>query len=89
MNKWDLKGIANDKTLINHPRIKDRLSDELYDAIQHQCSKAMGPACVVWLHLADCVERGTCTPNDAWDCIRLGYVREFIKARESSYAHLL
>jgi len=41
-----------------------------------------------WLHVQDACSRGTITPAEAYDAIRLGYVPEHLKMRESEYDHL-
>lgn len=77
--------------------IPNRLSDELYDAIEEMKYTITangqkipnGPSSVVWIHLADSVSRGYISPMEAWGTIRLGYVAEHLIVRESKYAHLI
>lgn len=51
--------------------------------------KGDGAKATPWLHLADAVERGRCSPMDAYDAIERGYLPEYLTVRESRYQHLL
>lgn len=42
-----------------------------------------------WIHLAEAVEIGSISPMEAYDAIGLGYLPEWLKTRNSRYAHLL
>ena len=48
-----------------------------------------GLASTQWIHLQDAVDRGTVTPMEAYDALKLGYVPAHLKVRESRYSHLL
>jgi len=65
------------------------LSDELYDKCMEMAKKNSGPGATAWIHLADAVSRGTISPLEAYEAIRVGYLPEVLKVRESMYAHLL
>lgn len=56
----------------------------------HTISKGLAPTWATpWLHLADVVSRGTISVLEAMDTLRLGYIAEHLKVRESWYQHLL
>lgn len=41
-----------------------------------------------WIHLADAVSQKTVSPMESYDALRLGYVPEYLKVRDSRYSHL-
>jgi hypothetical protein len=59
-------------------------SSRLWGASHPPC-----PGTTDWIHLADAVERGTISPLEAYDTIRLGYVAMHLRTRESRYNQLL
>lgn len=74
------------------------LSEELYEAIERMKydnydeegkGHPRGPETTEWIHLQDAVYRGTIKPYEAWETLKLGYVAEHLKVRESKYSHLL
>lgn len=65
------------------------LSDELYDQLMSMAKKNQGPGAAPWIHIADAVSRGTISPMEAYDSIRLGYCPEHLKIRESDYYYRL
>lgn len=63
---------------------------QVYDACMTMAAKHPGPyTATPWIHLADAVERGSVSPMEAYDTIRLGYVAEHLLTRYSRYKHLL
>ena len=42
-----------------------------------------------WIHLVDAVSRRTITKMEAYDCIKIGYVPDYLSTRYSLYCHLL
>ena len=69
------------------PVIKDNnpLSDELYDRLMAKAKANPGYSAIRWIHIADAVSRGTITPLEAYDALRIGYCPENLKVRESDY----
>lgn len=78
---------------MNYPKIiEGRLSDGLYDAVdkmKYENGMPTGQISTQWIHLADAVSRGTISPLEAIDTMKLGYIAEHLKVRESKYQHLL
>jgi len=48
-------------------------------------SRIPDPNITQWIHLSDAVERGSIQPLEAWNTIKLGYVAEHLKVRDSRY----
>jgi hypothetical protein len=65
------------------------LSDKLYNECMKMAKKNSGPGATPWIHLADAVSRGTISPLEAYEAIRVGYLPEVLKVRDSKYNHLL
>ena len=71
--------------------IKDNnpLSDKLHGELMKMAKKDAGYRATQWIHLSDAVERGTVSPMEAYDAIKLGYCPEVLKIRKSRYYHLM
>ena len=67
--------------------IKDNnpLTNELHDKLMTKAKFNPGYSAIQWIHIADAVSRGTITPLEAYDALRLGYCPENLKVRESDY----
>lgn len=65
-----------------HPKIYDLCMD-LASSSKTQYEKAC------WIHLSDAVENGTITPMEAYQTIKLGYLAENLKVRNSKYSRML
>ena len=65
------------------------LSDKLHDELMKMAKKDAGYRATQWIHLSDAVERGTVSPMEAYDAIKLGYCPENLKVRKSRYYHLM
>lgn len=63
------------------------LSDELYMKLMDMHKQTYDPT--QWIYIADCVSRGTMSPMEAYDCIKLGYLAEHLSMRESLYINKL
>lgn len=72
---------------------KSPLSDELYMKIEKmkydETGFPTGLESTQWIHLQAGVHRGTISPMEAYDALRLGYVPAHLKLRKSGYEHLL
>lgn len=67
-------------------------NEEIYDRCMAMAAANPGPGAdqaTQWIHLCDCVQRGTVSPMEAYDAFELGYVPETLRTRASSYIHLL
>lgn len=76
--------------------MKNLLSDELFNAIEVMKwdfvdgkKLPTGHKSTQWTHLQDAVEKGSISPMEAYDSVRLGYLPEGLKVRDSKYSHLI
>ena len=77
------------------PKKTVKMSDDLFDAIESVKwdfvkgeKRPAGHRADQWCHLQDAVERGTISPMEAFDAVKLGYLPENLKVRASNYDHL-
>ena len=66
------------------PKTK-KISDELFNLITYKQFEKLGGVSTQWIYLLDCLERGSISPMEAYDCLNLGYIPEHLSCRESLY----
>ena len=75
-----------------NPVQENLVSDELFDASIGSLKWDDGKSLQYktnMLHLIDSTSRGYISLMEAWDALRLGYLPEHLKVRESEYSHLV
>lgn len=70
-------------------KVRNPLSDELYIRLMSMAKKNSGYSATPWIHIADAVSRGTISPLESYDAIRLGYCPEHLTIRDSAYSDKL